>query len=221
MDTDQIRQVLRERGWCQICADNHFYNTVGNMTPAGIAKEAERGWELVGIFAWNSEMALVTDASVKPNLTVFRKPAPAFFSSANPWAEKGQLSWLPDLTLGIENDLTQALSKAGGHGSPGIARRFICDCGEQAVTCFYNAEDGRAEAECPSCLDRSKVSDVQQQGLTLQQFACDCGERRVQIDLGIEYPVDATAGWDFSWITVAVTCCSCGKAAILFSAETA
>ncbi len=219
-EIEQIRQVLRKRGWCQIYSNGYFYNTTGNSSPESIVREQEMGWELVGIFAPKKKLALVTDPSVKPNFTVYRRPAPAFFTAENPWAEKGQLSWLPDLTYGVEERLSLSLC-VGGHGSPGMARRFRCICGKQEVTCLYNAEDGSAIAECPSCLQRSTVSDVQQEGLPLQLFVCDCGDNRVWIDVGIEYSVGAEEGWDFSWITVAATCCSCLEATILFDDETA
>jgi hypothetical protein len=217
----QIQQVLRKRGWCQAYSDGYFYNTVGNESPAGIDREIEQGWELVGIFTWDKNVSLITNPSAKRNLTVFRKPAPAFFTAENPWTEKGPLPWLPDLTLGTADDLARDLSKAGGHGSPGIARRFRCSCGEQSVICLYDEENAKAEAECPSCKKRTLVCDVQQQDEPLECYCCQCGEENVVIDLGIEYPVDAEGGWNFSWITVAVTCCSCGEVAFLFNDETA
>jgi hypothetical protein len=221
VDIEQIRQVLRERGWCQIHGNGFFYNTIGNESPAGIARETKKGWELVGIFGPENDMALVTNPLVKPNLTVFRKPAPAFFTAANPWADKGPLPWLPDLTLGVESDLAHDLCQRGGHGSPGLARRFQCSCGNQTVICHYDDENARADAVCSSCRRRTTICDVQQQQSRLQQYRCDCGSKRVWIDLGIEYPVDAEGGWDFSWITVAVTCYSCRESVILFGDETA
>jgi hypothetical protein len=218
---EQIRRLLRKRGWCQVYSDGFFYNTVGNESPDGIEREKELGWGLVGIFAKDKGMALVTEPSVKPNLTVFRKPAPAFFTAENPWADKGPLSWLPDLTVGVEGDLARQLCEAGGHGSPSMARRFRCACGGQAVVCYYDDENGRADAECCSCRRGTLVSDVQEQKPQLHEYCCDCGNNRVWIDIGIEYSVDAEGGWDFSWITVAATCCSCKESVILFDDETA
>jgi hypothetical protein len=218
---EQIRRVLRKRGWCQVYSDGYFYDTVGNESPKGIERQKEQGWELVGVFAKDKGMALVTEPFVKPNLTVYRKPAPAFFTAENPWADKGALSWLPDLTVGVESDLARKLCQAGGHGSPSIARRFRCACGEQAAVCDYDDENARTEAECCSCGKRTLVCDVQEQEPHLQEYRCDCGSNRVWIDIGIEYPVDAEGGWDFSWITVAATCCSCRGSVILFDDETA
>jgi hypothetical protein len=220
-EIDQVRHVLRERGWCQICVNGFFYNTVGNCTVAVITREKAEGWELVGVFATKDDMSLVSDPSVRPNCTVFRKPAPAFFSAENPWAEKGPSSWLHDLTIGVDEEIAEYLSNAGGHGCPGIARRFQCACGEQEVICSYDADSAKAEAECPSCQKRTLIIDVQQQERPLQVYRCECGDERVLIDLGIEYPIDASGGWNFSWITVAATCCNCGDWAILFDDETA
>src|SRR4051794_33434651 len=101
MDREGIRQVLRERGWCQIYADGCFYNTIGNANDRTISTEEANGWELVGIFAPDDDMAVMNDPSATGNLTVFRKPAPPFFLADNPWVEKGSMPWLPDLTTGI------------------------------------------------------------------------------------------------------------------------
>jgi len=38
------------------------------------AREKESGWELVGVFATNDDMALVTDSYELPNHTVFGSP---------------------------------------------------------------------------------------------------------------------------------------------------
>jgi hypothetical protein len=221
VNIEQIQQVLRESGWCQAYSDGYFYNTLGNPSAIGIDGEIKQGWELVGIFTWDKEAALITDPSIKRNKTVLRKPAPVFFTVENPWVNKGPLPWLPDLTLGTKDDLAYELSKAGGHGSPGIARRFRCSCGKQAVMFLYDKENAKAEAECPFCHKRTVVCNVQQQENPLESYQCECGEKHVEIDLGIEYPVDAAGGWDFSWIAVAVTCCSCGQVAFPFDAETA
>ena len=220
-EIEQVRQVLRDRGWCQMYSNGFFYNTVGNQTPEGIAWESAEGWELVGVFATDIDLALVDDALVRPNRTVFRKAAPTFFTAENPWADKGPLPWLPDLTLGTRDDLAADLAQAGGHGGPGVARRFRCACGEQAVSCLYDEENAKAEADCPSCQKRTLICDVQEQGDALECYYCECCGEHVLIDLGIEYSVDAEGGWDFSWITVAVTCCSCGEVAFLFNDETA
>jgi len=77
-----------------------------------------------------------------------------------------------------------------------MARRFQCACGEQEVICSYDVENAKAQADCPSCQKKTLIIDVQQQEADLQVYQCDCGEERVMIDLGIEYPVDAEGGWN-------------------------
>lgn len=229
MSTDDIRNLLRERGWCQVYDRGHFYNTIGNCRPETIASEERQGWTLVGIF-FGDDLTLVNDVSLTPNYTVFRKPSPEFFTEANPWKEKGSFPWLPDLASGTEGEVADHLAKAGGHGSPGIARRFQCACGETAVVPFYHEEEGRAEARCSKCDKLTLVTacsdyairrDPSANRLDLEPYACECGSNRVVLDLGIEYPVDASGGWDFSWITLAATCVKCRKAVQLLEAETA
>lgn len=55
----------------------------------------------------------------------------------------------------------------------------------------------------------------------VQHYRCRCGKDQVMLDLGIEYPVTTTDGWDFSWVTAAANCLVCKEHEIFFSVETA
>ena len=54
----------------------------------------------------------------------------------------------------------------------------------------------------------------------LQPYRCQCGNDRITLDLGIEYPVAAVDGWDFSWLIAAATCFTCKEHATFFTVDT-
>ncbi|MEW6744463.1 MAG: hypothetical protein AB1486_17045 [Planctomycetota bacterium] len=227
-----LRAYFRKCPFFQAYRNGYLYNTVGNCSPATPEKERGLAWELVYVFE-GEERRVVNAPSAKPNWTVFRRPAPAFYTAPNPWQTKGTLAWLPDLDAEVPPSLIPHLEASGGHGSPCVARRYRCPCGENAVRILSSEDKGRVVAACAKCnrkqilLDQDTVTLMHEKpgdpvpvsDDLLSAHRCECGEALLIPLLAIEYSVDSEEGWDFTWLNILSLCPKCDRSKFIWEFE--
>ena len=204
----------------------------GDRKALMLALEAKRGWELVHVFQGKDCTPTKTPDQF-PNWTVLKRPAPGFYTAENPWSVKGPMPWLPDLDAKVPHELVPQMEESGGHGSPCIARRYRCLCGEEIFHIRYSHEMGRVEALCVTCnrrqilVDNETVSTMHGEPQTprrvpdnsLSTHKCKCGTEFLSPFLALEYSVDSEEGWDFTWLNIVAKCPKCARSEYIWEIE--
>ena len=198
-----ITEKLKENnGWFQGIIDNSIYNTIGNASEIGIANEIKNGWELIGYYSIND--CSVLESYAKFNLTVFKKPLMKFFYESNPWQNKKNIIWLPDLAyLQKSKDKIQQ-TKSLGHNCPTVLRKCICTCCNDSFLIGIN--NSKIIGKCTDCDKEIVIWDNEDYLVDFNnENIKSLANKVVNILYSIEYSVDSESGDDFSWISINVS----------------
>ncbi len=197
-----ITEKLKENnGWFQGIIDNSIYNTIGNASEIGVSNEIKNGWELIGYFSPDDYSELKSYS--KFNLTVFKKPLMKFFYESNPWQNKKNIIWLPDLTYVEKNNDNIQQTKSLGHNCPTILRKCICTCCKDSF--LIGISENKIIGKCTDCDKDIVIWDNEDYQIDFDNDnIISLVDKVVNILYSIEYPVDSESGGDFSWISINV-----------------
>lgn len=229
MEIEKVSKLLSKyNGWVDGLFDDVLYFTTCGCDEKSISTEEANGWTFVSAFEGEKYTPSERFGDFVKRVVYKRTPPPFYFSS-NPWSEKKDWTWLPDLCFSDkEENILEFTGGHGGHGSPYVIRTFQCACSNLTANIFEDFEGERYITMCMKCASITNAFSFEEfeipkkellYSAPWEQWTCSCGCSDHILHYAIEYPVETDECDCFSWLELVTECQKCGQIEELMSKE--